>query len=61
MRAVEPPDTRFTQANERTFLAWNRTRTWRGRLSRDQRVSVSVVHSAVLTIRNFLDDITLWG
>src|SRR3954447_1858630 len=25
MRAVEPPDTRFTQANERTFLAWNRT------------------------------------
>jgi putative membrane protein len=21
----EPPDTRFTQANERTFLAWNRT------------------------------------
>jgi putative membrane protein len=25
MRAVEPPDTRFTQANERTFLAWTRT------------------------------------
>jgi len=22
---VEAPDTRFTQANERTFLAWNRT------------------------------------
>jgi integrase len=43
------------------FLAWNRTRTWRGRLTRDQRVSVSVVHSTVLTVRNFLDDITLWG
>jgi integrase len=43
------------------FLAWNRTRTWRGRLARDQRVSVSVVHAAVLTLRNFLDDITLWG
>lgn len=43
------------------FLAWNRTRTWRGRLSRDQRVSASVVHSVVLTVRNFLDDITLWG
>jgi putative membrane protein len=25
MRPVEPPDTRFTQANERTFLAWTRT------------------------------------
>jgi integrase len=43
------------------FLAWNRTRTWRGRLARDQRVSASVVHSTVLTVRNFLDDIALWG
>src|SRR6476646_263848 len=25
MQRVEAPDTRFTQANERTFLAWNRT------------------------------------
>jgi putative membrane protein len=25
MARVEPPDPRFTQANERTFLAWNRT------------------------------------
>src|SRR3954470_8598986 len=25
MTSVEPPDSRFTQANERTFLAWNRT------------------------------------
>ncbi|HEX6714485.1 MAG TPA: DUF202 domain-containing protein [Thermoleophilaceae bacterium] len=25
MARVEAPDTRFTQANERTFLAWNRT------------------------------------
>ena len=43
------------------FLAWNRTRTWRGRVARDQRVSAAAVHGAVLTIRNFLDDITLWG
>jgi integrase len=43
------------------FLAWNRTRTWRGRVARDQRISVSAVHGAVLTVRNFLDDITLWG
>jgi integrase len=43
------------------FLAWNRTRTWRGRVARDQRVSAAAVHGTVLTVRNFLDDITLWG
>jgi integrase len=43
------------------FLTWNRTRTWRGRVARDQRVSAAAVHGAVLTVRNFLDDITLWG
>lgn len=43
------------------FLVWNRTRHWRGRVARDQQVSASVVHGAVLTLRNFLDDITLWG
>ena len=43
------------------FLAWNRTRPWRGRLARDRQVSASVAHSTVLTLRNFLDDITLWG
>ena len=43
------------------FLAWNRTRTWRGRVARDQQVSAAAVHGAVLTIRNFLDDVTLWG
>ena len=40
---------------------WNRTRSWRGRVARDQPVSASVAHSTVLTVRNFLDDITLWG
>jgi integrase len=43
------------------FLAWNRTRGWRGRVARDRPVSTSVAHSTVLTVRNFLDDITLWG
>jgi integrase len=43
------------------FLAINRTRRWRGRKARDQQVSASVAHSAVLALRNFLDDITLWG
>lgn len=43
------------------FLVWNRARTWRGRVARDRRVSATVAHSAVLTLRNFFDDITLWG
>ena len=43
------------------FLVWNRTRPWRGRLARPQAVSITVAHGAVLTLRNFLDDITLWG
>jgi hypothetical protein len=43
------------------FLVWNRARCWRGRVARDQQVSASVVHNTMLTLRNFLDDITLWG
>jgi len=43
------------------FLAWNRTRHWRGRVARPQVVSASVAHQAVLSVRNFLDDIALWG
>jgi integrase len=43
------------------FLVTNRTRRWRGRKARDQQVSTSVAHAAVLALRNFLDDITLWG
>jgi integrase len=43
------------------FLAVNRTRRWRGRVARDQQVSASVAHAAVLALRSFLDDITLWG
>lgn len=43
------------------FLVWNRTRPWRGRLARPQAVSIMAVQEAVLTLRNFLDDITLWG
>src|SRR5579884_143922 len=45
----------------RDYLVWNRSRTWRGRVARDRKVSPSVVHAGVLTVRNFFDDITLWG
>jgi integrase len=43
------------------FLTVNTTRRWRGRLAREQRVSPTVVHATVLTVRNFLDDLTAWG
>jgi integrase len=43
------------------FLTWNATRPWRGRVARDQAVAASVVHATVLTVRNFLDDLALWG
>ena len=44
--------TRLERHHVEEFLAWNRTRGWRGRLVRDQQVSVSVVHRTVLTLRN---------
>ncbi len=43
------------------FLSANATRRWRGRLARDRQVAPSVVHAAVLAVRNFLDDVTAWG
>ena len=46
------------------YLAWNRTRGWRGRRAAagaGRPVSVAVAQSAVLSLRNLLDDITAWG
>jgi integrase len=46
------------------YLAWNRTRGWRGRRAAagaGRIVSVAVTQSAVLSLRNLLDDITAWG
>jgi site-specific recombinase XerD len=44
------------------FLTWNRTeRTWRGRRARPQLVGDAVVHHTVITVRNFFDDLILWG
>jgi integrase len=51
----------LTHSHIEGFLAANATRRWRGRLAQDQRVSPTVVHSTVLAVRNFLDDITGWG
>lgn len=43
------------------FLIWNRTRPWRGRKARPQPVSAAVAQSAVLSLRNLLEDIAIWG
>lgn len=46
------------------YLAWNRTRGWRGQRAAagaGRNVSAAVAQSAVLSLRNLLDDITAWG
>lgn len=62
---AEFPDVRSLRQLERrhieTFLTFNSTRPWRGRVARAQKVSGAAVHSTVLALRNFLDDLTMWG
>ncbi|EUA42901.1 phage integrase family protein [Mycobacterium xenopi 3993] len=46
------------------YLAWNRTRGWRGQRANagaGRTISAAVAQSAVLSLRNLLDDITAWG
>ena len=46
------------------YLAWHRTRPWRGRRAAagtGRPISLSVAQSEVLTLRNMLDDIAAWG
>ena len=50
----------LTRAQIEAFLAWNRTRPWRGRKARPRPISAAVAHATVLTVRNLLDDIAAW-
>jgi integrase len=46
------------------YLNWNRTRRWRGQRAAagaDRTVSIAVAQAAVLSLRNMLDDISVWG
>nr|WP_254697426.1 hypothetical protein [Mycobacterium avium] len=46
------------------YLKWNRTRGWRGQRAAagaGRTVSAAVAQSAVLSLRNLLDDITAWA
>lgn len=42
------------------FLAWNRTRPWRGRRARPKPIGAAVAQSTVLSVRNLLEDIAAW-
>jgi integrase len=59
------PEVRTLRALERrhieAFLVWNRTRPWRGRKARPQPIGAAVAQSAVLAVRNLLEDIAAWG
>ncbi len=46
------------------YLVWNRTRGWRGQRATagaGRTISTAVAQSAVLSLRNLLDDVTAWG
>ncbi|GAF46561.1 hypothetical protein RW1_031_01460 [Rhodococcus wratislaviensis NBRC 100605] len=46
------------------FLAWNRTRSWRGQRAAagaGRTISMAVIQSTVLSLRNLLDDLAEWG
>lgn len=61
-RHPEVRDLRDLQRHQvEAFLVWNRTRPWRGRKARPRPVSAAVAQSAVLSLRNLLEDITAWG
>jgi integrase len=52
------------RAHVESYLAWHRTRPWRGRRAAagaGKPISSAVAQAAVLSLRNMLDDITAWG
>ena len=51
----------LTRAHLEAFLAWHAQRNWRGRVARDQRVSVKRHLACVVNLRGFFDDIAVWG
>jgi site-specific recombinase XerD len=51
----------LTRAHLEDFLIWHANRGWVGRVARDQHISRARHHSAVVALRTFFDDITLWG
>jgi hypothetical protein len=65
---AQHPDVTSLRALDRSciegYLGWNRTRGWRGQRAAagaGRTVSAAMAHSAVLSLRNLLDDVTAWG
>ncbi len=62
--AAHHPDVRRLEQLERdhieAFLVWNQGRCWRGWLARDKPVSASVSKRAVVDLRAFFEDLSIW-
>jgi integrase len=64
LAAHHPDVTRFEQLERHhleAFLIWNQGRPWRGWLARDKPVSASVSKRAVVDLRAFFEDLSIWG
>ncbi len=51
----------LTRGHMEDLLAWHASRGWVGRVARDQHISKARHLAAVVTLRTFFEDITLWG
>ena len=64
LAAHHPEVTRFEQLKRQHiegFLTWNQGRPWRGWLARDKPVVASVSKHAVVDLRAFFEDLSIWG
>lgn len=64
LAAHHPDVTRLEQLERHhieAFLIWNQGRPWRGWLARDKPVSASVSKHAVVDLRAFFEDLSIWG
>ena len=51
----------ITRAHLEEFMAFHRTRPWRGRVARDRQVSLVRHITTIVYLRGFFDDIAIWG
>lgn len=51
----------LSRAHLEAFLAFDRSRGWRGRVVRDQTISVRHHVRTVVDLRSFFDDLAVWG
>ncbi len=65
LAAHDPEVTRLDQLDRsrhiEPFLAWSRTRSWRGRNGVGRAIGLTVFHHDLLDLRVFFEDIAEWG